>query len=167
MNCVFFKCLGTGDYHVHVFVTPEEACSFFGISRNRCKEWREYMDMHGPSVYRDIIKGYSLVFLDAGTEESFFDQFSESSEKIVLKLVHILRPLICAEHGDSYYSSLILNQEHKEKAINLVEWLSTNVLAPRTLLLSRGFSEDELCWLQAYVGLKVHYSMRGLSRLKN
>lgn len=165
MNYVFFKCLGTGDYHVHVFSTPEEACDYLKISRRNCSYWRSHIHAYGPSVYKELYKGYALAFLDPGTEEEFFDQFSEACAKLVVKLVRIVRPFICAERGESFYTSLTLKQEPKEKARVLIDWINNNILAPRTLLLSRGFSMEELFWLQAYAGIKVLRSMEGISKL--
>jgi len=166
MNLVFFKCLGTGDYHIHIFSTAEEACEYFQTSSSLAESLYLYMDKHGPSIYRDIIKGYSLVFLDEGTEDAFFDKFSETSNKLFSKLIRIVRPLILAEGGDTLYKHVIYGQEQKEKAIALINWLSSNILAPRDLLLSRGFSVEELHWLQAYVGLRIPLRMQGLSKLK-
>ena len=166
MNLVFFKCLGTGDYHIHIFSTAEEACEFLHVKISLAETLYLYMDKYGPSVYRDIIKGYSLVFLDDGTEEAFFEKFSEASDKLFSKLVRIVRPLIIAEGREALYHRVIYGQEQREKAIALINWLSNNILAPRDLLRSRGFSADELNWLQAYVGLRIPTAMRSLSKLK-
>lgn len=166
MNLVFFKCLGTGDYHIHIFSTAEDACEYLHVKSSFAEIWYLYMDKHGPSVYNDIIKGYSLVFLDDGTEEAFFEKFSEASDKLFSKLMRIVRPLIISDKGMTVYKHIIHGQEQREKAIALVEWIATNVLAPRNLLLGRGFSIDELYWLQAYVGQRIPTSMRCLSKLK-
>jgi hypothetical protein len=166
MNLVFFKCLGTGDYHIHIFSTAEEACEFLHVKISFAETWYLYMDKYGPSIYKDIIKGYSLVFLDEGTEEVFFDKFSDACNKLFNKLSRIVRPLILSEGGDALYARIIYGQEQREKAIAYVSWLSNNILAPRDLLLGRGFSVDELYWLQAYVGLRIPTSMKHLSKLK-
>lgn len=166
MNLVFFKCLGTGDYHIHIFSTAEEACDYFRVAKSCVETWYLYMDKHGPSIYKDIIKGYSLAFLDEGTEELFFNKFSETCDVLFIKLKRIIKPLILSEGGDTLYRHVMYSSEQKEKAISLVDWLSNNILAPKDLLLSRGFSVDELYWLQAYVGLRIPTSMRCLSKLK-
>ena len=167
MNLVFFKCLGTGDYHIHIFSTAEEACEYFRVAKSFVEIWYLYMDKHGPSIYKDIIKGYSLAFLDEGTEEMFFNnKFPEACDVLFIKLKRIVKPLILSEGGDTLYRHVMYSSEQKEKAIALVNWLSDNILAPKDLLLSRGFSKQELYWLQAYVGLRIPTSMKYLSKIK-
>lgn len=167
VNYVFFKCLTETDFHIHIFSDPIQACEYLDISISSISSWEKFYKREGLSIYKDIIKGYALVFLEDGTEQDFFDSFSESCNKLTIKLAHIVRPLILKEGGECMYSSVVYGQSVRDKAISFVDWLCGYILKPKSLLLNRGFTLQELYWLQAYVGKRIPTNMPGLSRLKD
>lgn len=166
MNYVFFKCLGNDNYHIHIFSDPLKACRFLGVKTKSIRLWRKHYDSYGYSVYTRLVKGYALAFLEEGYEKEFFEEFSFACNALTSKLVQVLKPLVIQEGGDYMYHTLIQGLEVHDKAVALVDWLIGYILAPRDLLLNRGFSCDELVWLQAYIGKSIPHIMPGINNLR-
>jgi hypothetical protein len=165
MNYVFFKCLSVDDYHIHIFSDPLKAVKFLHLNSKTIASWRKFYNANGYSMYPRLVKGYALVFLEEGSEQQFFEMFSDACINLTAKLVQTIRPLVIQEGGDYMYNNVIRGQDVRDKAIALVDWLIGYILAPRALLYSRGFSPDELIWLQAYIGKSIPVSMPGLKKL--
>ncbi len=143
------------DWDIHSFNSLNSLFRFLKLDNKYRQRIKNHFNTYGVSFYPKVFFNYAICMIEDCSVEEFFTRFNASIEPLLRKFLGSAKCFLQDQENSFGLESLLESLDPYTAVLSVFEWINDTIDTPKIFLHIRNFTDEELLWLQVYVGREL------------